>query len=130
MSGRTRMRVRVALAAVLGLLFQQIALAAYSCPVEPAAAAAMAVASAGAHCTGDSAHLASDNPALCAGHCAAHTPAPSDASLKAATAVWAPAPAFVTTLPPAQPVQAAVRSGATAPVPDLPPRFRYCSLLI
>jgi len=123
-----RSRARVILAATASLLFQQIALAAYDCPAEPAAAAAVAATS--AHCAGESAHLAVDNPALCAAHCAAHTPAPSDSSLKAAAAVWAPAPLFIMIVPLLQPVQAAFRSRAAAPVPDLPPRFRYCSLLI
>lgn len=123
-----RCRMRVVLAAMASLLFQQIALAAYNCPAEPAAAAAVAASS--AHCAGDTAHFAVDNPALCAGHCAAHTPAPSDSSLKAAAAVWAPAPLFITIAPLLQPVQAAFRSRAAASVPDLPPRFRYCSLLI
>lgn len=123
-----RCRMRVVLAAMASLLFQQVALAAYNCPGEPTAAAAVAAAS--AHCAGESAHLTTDNPALCAGHCAAHTPAPSDSSLKAAAAVWAPAPLLIAIVPLLPPVQAAFRSRAAAPVPDLPTRFRYCSLLI
>ncbi len=128
MTGRSPMRRRVALAAMAGLLFQQIALAAYSCPADPAAGSARVATS--AHCEGDSAHMATDNPALCAGHCAAHTPAPSDASLTAAAAVWAPAPTFISIAPAREPARSAHLSRLTASVPDLPPRLRYCSLLI
>ena len=124
MTGRPRARRRILIAAVAGLLFQQLALAAYSCPaaapVEPAASA---------HCEGDLAHATADNPALCAGHCAVDTPAPADASPKA-PAAWAMAPLFSVLVPEVPRTLAMDRVRLPVPVPDPPPRLRYCSLLI
>lgn len=125
MTGRTAIRARILFVAVASLLFQQFALAAYSCPAVPVIAPATS-----GHCEGRSAHVASSNPALCAGHCAVSTPAPSDASPKA-PAAWVLPTVFSLVLPAPQRVSAVARSHhALASVPDPPPRLRYCSLLI
>ena len=123
---RARHRCRIILLLVLSLLFQQVAMAAYACPLEQRPQRMEAMHE---HCAGMGMQQARDNPALCAKHCAPdlstaadHVPLTVPASLLPPTG-----------LPPV--LQAQVQHGvARAAVPiaqsDPPPRLRFCSLLI
>ena len=119
-----RTRLRIALLALCALLLQQLALAAYACPL-PSSVAPMTAMAAMPGCAGmpaTSAHGAQ----LCAQHCAQQAPAPQDARLPAVPAL---------ALPPQPPVLAlaapAPRFGdrATAGLGASPPP-RSCVLLI
>lgn len=129
-----RIRLRIALLAILSLLFQQVALASYLCsPADiPAGNAAM-----GTHCDGmamvDGVNPAKAAPALCTHHCAQQTPTAQDARLPSVPPLLLPA-----LLPPtplavaASPARlAATRNLAEARrTPGLPPALRYQVLLI
>ncbi len=75
-----RTRLRIALLALCALLFQQLALAAYACPLPSSAApmTAMAAMAAMPGCAGMPA-MGAHGAQLCAQHCAQQTPAPQDA---------------------------------------------------
>jgi hypothetical protein len=128
-----RFRLRLALLAVLALLFQQVALASYLCsPADiPANNVAMST-----HC--DEMPMVKGNtpakatPVLCAQHCAQQTATTQDARLPNVPPLLLPAllpaaPAVV--ISPAQ--VAATRDLADARrTPGLPPALRYRVLLI
>lgn len=104
---RRQSGLRIALAAVFCLLFQQLALAAYDCP-----------------------GAGSDDPAaLCASHCAPDSPVSTDPGKS-------PAPAAVQAFRASFPVadtpvfQVATHFELPGSAADPPPRLRYCSLLI
>lgn len=126
MTRRARQRLRIAFVAVLCMLFQQVALASYLCPMEqmPAEMAAMAK-----DCAEMGMPKAQDNPILCAKHC---NPDQSVAADSAKLSV--PALAIVPlAYPPVlvKPVShVAVQSEVFAVGADPPPRLRFCSLLI
>ena len=123
---RIRQRLRVALVVIACLLFQQIALAAYACPLEhmPPQMAAMA-----AHCAEMGMEPAQDNPALCAKHCAPdHMTAAEQAKLSVPPLMLSPlafAPVLVTPV-----THVAIQAEIPIARSDPPPRLRFCSLLI
>ncbi len=125
MSGCFRHRFRIAFAAVFCLAFQQIALAAYSCPATQAPAAQ----SMSEHCAALAAQAGHDNPALCATHCAPGSPAPPDVAKVAVPVLSAP-PHFMLLLPAQGPAPGAAVAQGSAPHVEPPPRLRFCSLLI
>jgi len=125
MNCRRRHRVRIAIAVAACLVFQQIALAAYSCsgpqPAPPST-------SSSEHC----ATMASEtdgNPALCAAHCSPDSPAPTDFA-KVATPALAPALIGYVQMSGEGSVARTVRVDEPPLPAGPPPRLRYCSLLI
>jgi hypothetical protein len=127
-----RTRLRFVLLAVLALLFQQVALAAYAC-----APAAMPLGNTGMslHCDGmpmvNGQAPAQANPALCTQHCAQQTPTTPDARLPNVPPLLLPA------LLPAQPTlvmlpvsRVAHDRSANQRISGIPPAFRYRVLLI
>lgn len=121
---RGRQRYRIALVVIVCLLFQQLAMAAYACPLEQMPPDPVAMAE---DCTGMGMQQVQDAPALCAKHCA------PDLSIAADHV-----PLQVPALPPAafQAVLAEPVSHRTLAADvrvdrsDPPPRLRFCSLLI
>jgi len=121
-----RTRLRIALLALCALLLQQLALAAYACPL-PSSVAPMTAMAAMPGCAGMPA-TGAHGAQLCAQHCAQQTPAPQDARSPTVPAL---------ALPPQPPVLAiaapapAPRFGdrATAGLGASPPP-RSCVLLI
>ena len=126
MTRRTRHRLRIALLAIVCLLFQQAALAAYLCPMEqmPPEMAVMAE-----HCAEMGMLQAKDNPALCAKHCAPDLSTAADHAKLSVPALMPPPLAFAPVL-----VTPATHVTLQSEIPiarsDPPPRLRYCSLLI
>ncbi|WP_244858568.1 MULTISPECIES: hypothetical protein [Lysobacteraceae] len=126
MTRRARHRLRIALLAIVCLLFQQAALAAYLCPIEqmPAGMAAMA-----GHCAEMGMDLARDNPALCDKHCNPEHSVVVDTVKLSVPPLALPAPMLVPLV-----LQSTSRVAVQADVPiarsDPPPRLRFCSLLI
>ena len=121
-----RRRRRVALLALLCLLFQQVALAAYACPIErmPTRMDDMA-----AHCADMGMRQARDNPALCAKHCAPDHATAADQARLSVPFLALPPPVFAAVAlvpPPANGAQADVALARSDP----PPRLRFCTLLI
>ena len=123
---RARHRCRIIIALVLSLLFQQVAMAAYACPLEQRPQRMEAMPE---HCAGMDMRQARDNPALCAKHCAPdlstaadHVPLTVPASLLPPTGL---APALLA------PMHHGV-ARALVPIAQSgpPPRLRFCSLLI
>lgn len=122
---RARHRIRLALVVIVCLLFQQLALAAYACPIEqmPPQIAAMAE-----RCAGMGMQQAQDNPALCAKHCAPDLATAAD-HVQLSVPALMPPPGFAPVL--ATPVtHVAVQVEIPIARSDPPPRLRYCSLLI
>ncbi len=122
-----RQRLRIALVVIACLLFQQVALAAYSCTlIQPAPApAAMS-----GHCAEmGMAAQTPDNPALCAKHCAPDQTTAADHVKLSVPALMLPPLAFAGIR-----MTCATSVAAQADVDiarsDPPPRLRYCSLLI
>lgn len=123
---RLRHRCRVALVVILCLLFQQVALAAYACPLQQMPPAIETMAE---HCADMGMAQAEDNPALCAKHCAPDIATAADSAKLSVPALLLPAQAFA----PVQPEEAGqCTPGLDIPVTtsDPPPRLRFCSLLI
>lgn len=128
-----RTRLRLALLAVLALLFQQVALASYLCSPADMLASNVAMST---HCDGmpmvDGVSPAKAAPALCMQHCAQQTPTTQDARLPNVPPLLLPAllpaaPAVVTSLA----WIAATRDLADARrTSGLPPALRYQVLLI
>ena len=126
MTRHTRHRLRIAFVVTLCLLFQQVALAAYACPLEqmPPETAAMVE-----HCAEMGMQQAQDNPILCAKHCAPDHSTAADHVKLAVPALDLPPLAF----PPVLATSGncvAVRAETPIERSDPPPRLRYCSLLI
>jgi hypothetical protein len=133
---RHRHRLRIALCVVLCLLFQQLAVAAYACPLDQVPAAPEAMPERCADMDMDvpidlDLDLASalDNPALCEAHCAPDAYTPADHATLSVPALSLPPPGFAPVL-----AAAAGQVAAQAEIPiarsDPPPRLRFCSLLI
>jgi len=129
---RPRHRFRIALLVLLSLLFQQAAVAAYACDMNPMTAAPPASEAVRApmdsHCTGMDQPQPPDNPALCAKHCA-----PDQSTLVEHLVLTVPA----ILAPPARFALMAGLVGEDVALSDVavvrsdpPPRLRYCSLLI
>ena len=121
-----RQRLRIALAAILCLLFQQLAMAAYACtvtqaPPEPVVAAG--------HCAEMGMAQQQDNPVLCEKHCNPDRVVTADIVKLSVLPLALPPAAFGPVL--AQPLShATVQTRAPIARSDPPPRLRYCSLLI
>jgi len=126
MSRRARQHLRTAFAVIFCLLFQQVALAAYACPLEqmPPEMAAMAE-----HCAEMGMQQAHDNPALCTKHCAPDQSTAADhVKLSVPALMLSPlafAPVLVTPV-----THVTVQADVPIARSDPPPRLRYCSLLI
>jgi len=119
-------RLRIALVVILCLLFQQVALAAYACPMEQAPPKMTAMAE---HCAEMGMQPDQDNPTLCAKHCAPDFSTLTDHAKVSVPALMLPPVAFAPLL--ATPVTY-VAMQAEIPIArsDPPPRLRFCSLLI
>lgn len=124
----TRRRFRLVFVVIACLLFQQVALAAYACPLVLVSAPAEAPAMTG-HCAGTGMPPQADPSPLCAKHCAPDMPAPADHAAPSVPALALPAPSFEVVL--------ATRAACAAPLAetafarsDPPPRLRFCTLLI
>ena len=126
MNGHSRQRFKVVLVTVFCLLFQQVALAAYLCPLQqmPAETSAMAQ-----QCAEMDMAQAQDNPALCQKHCAPDVLVTADhASPVVPPLALAP---LTHALVLAQPIsQVTVQAEEPLAPSDPPPRLRFCSLLI
>lgn len=126
MTRHARQRLRIAFVAALCLLFQQVALASYLCPVEQMPAKVTAMAE---HCAENSMPRTQDNPILCAKHCNPDHSVAAD-SVKLSVPPLALAP-LVHALVLAAPVShVAVQSEVAMAGADPPLRLRFCSLLI
>ena len=126
MTRRARQRLRIAFVAVLCLLFQQVALASYLCPIEQMPPEMTVMAE---DCAEMGMPKAQDNPSLCAKHCNPDQGVAAD-SAKLSVPALAIAPlAYPLVL--AEPVShVVVQSEVFVAGADPPPRLRFCSLLI
>ena len=123
---RARYRLRVALAVIVCLLFQQIALAAYACPMEQMTPEMAAMTE---HCAEMGMLPDQDNPTLCAKHCSPDVSTPADHAKLSVPALMLPPLVFATVL--ATPMtHVAVQAEIPIARSDPPPRLRFCSLLI
>jgi hypothetical protein len=122
---RARHRLRIAVLVIGCLMFQQVALAAYSCARD---AAPVPAESTGPCADMDMAPRASQAPALCEKHCAPDQALPSDTVAQAVPALALP-PLFELVL---EPPASHLARQAEVPVTrsDPPSRLRYCSLQI
>jgi hypothetical protein len=118
--------MRVALMAIFCLLAQQVALAAYLCPVDSTRVEMSAVAGG---CVGmNMAHVQSDL-GLCAKHCHPDQTAATDAAKLSVPPLALPSPMyFASGLQPLSPI--ATCNDVPIARSDPPPRLQYCSLLI
>ena len=131
---RHRHRLRIALCVVLGLLFQQLAVAAYACPLDQVPAALEAMSERCADMDMDVGIVmdmasAQDNPALCEAHCAPDVYTPADHATLSVPALALPLPGFAPVLATAA-GQIAVQAEIPFARSDPPPRLLFCSLLI
>jgi hypothetical protein len=122
---RTRQRLRIAITVIFCLLFQQVAVAAYACPMEQMPPEMTAMAE---HCAEMGMQQAEDNPVLCAKHCIPDRSTAADHSKLSVPVLLLP-PAFAPVL-----MTPLTHVSARAEIPitrsDPPFRLRYCSLLI
>lgn len=123
---RSRHRLRIALVVILGLLFQQVAMAAHACtlpnmPVDPVAMAE--------DCADMGIELVQEVPALCAEHCSPDRAVASDHVAPGVPPLALPPPEFAPVLMPSV-AHVALVAGVPLRRSDPPPRLRYCSLLI
>lgn len=126
MSRTSRQRLRIAFVVIACLLFQQVALAAYSCTLAQPPPNPLAMSG---HCAQMGMVQQSSTPALCEQHCAPDRSVACDRLLPSVPALAMPAVLFApVALQTASPMQLA----GDVPVDgsDSPPRLRYCSLLI
>lgn len=126
MTRPTRHRLQIAVLVIVGLLFQQAALATYLCPVEQMPAETVVMAE---HCAEMGIAQKQDTPALYRKHCSPDQSVVADA-VKLSTPPLALSP--VTLVPVL--VQPVSHTALQAEVPiarsDPPPRLRFWSLLI
>jgi hypothetical protein len=125
MNRQTRQRVKILLV-IFCLLFQQVALAAYLCPLERVGAPTSAMVE---HCAEMGMQQDPGNPALCQKHCAPDVLVVADHASPTVPALALAPPMHGLVL--AQPishvtVQAEVLFAPSGP----PPRLRFCSLLL
>lgn len=125
MPRRARHRLQMMILVIACLLFQQVAVAAYLCPVEQRAAVPAVVEP----CADMAMDVATDAPALCAKHCDPDHYLATDAGKLTVPSLAEPPPEFAPAL-----AHAASRLAVRADVPvarsDPPVRLRFCSLLI
>ena len=126
---RRRVRLRIALLAIIALLFQQTALASYVCslPDMPASNTAMVD-----HCDGMPMAQAKHDPGLCVWHCAQ-----SAVSAQTPNVPQVPPLVIAAVLPPSSPLVLALPLAAAGHSRDpvlrsrgLPPELRFSVLLI
>lgn len=126
MTRRSRRRLRIGLALILCLLFQQLATTAYACSMTQMPAEAVAMAE---HCADMGMAQKQDNPALCDKHCNPdHSVAPDIVKLSVLPLALPPMGFEPVLVAPVSHV--AVQAQAPIARSDPPPRLRYCSLLI
>ena len=121
-----RNRLKIALLAIVCLLLQQAALAAYLCPTDAGRIAMSAM-------TRDCAEMITTHvehdPGLCANHCHPDQTSATDAARLSVPPLALPPVVFSTVA-----VESTSRGTLHADVPiarsDPPPRLQYCSLLI
>lgn len=125
MTRRTRHRLRIAFLAIVCLLFQQTALAAYLCPMEqmPAETSAMS------NCAGMDMGQQQDNPALCEKHCSPDHSVAADAVKLTVPPLTLP-PLLLAAMDVQPVVPVADHADGLLARSDPPPRLRFCSLLI
>lgn len=126
MTVRGRHRFRIALVVIVCLLFQQVALAAYACPLTqmPSDPAAMAET-----CAEMGMKQAQESPALCEKHCAPDQSVAADhVVLNVPTLALLPLPFDLIFAEPVSHVTLA--ADVSLDRSDPPPRLRFCSLLI
>jgi hypothetical protein len=119
MLGLRRHRLIAVLFALFSLLFMQLAVAGYACPVDAKVSEVAAMAEAGLPCAGDMAIVDAEQPGLCHAHCQstqqtvdkAQSPAPIAAVTTGFTYTIEP----VHPSPAAHPAQAPSLSRTTAP---------------
>jgi hypothetical protein len=111
---------------VLSLLFQQVAMAAYACPLEQMPPRMEAMPE---HCAGMGMQQARDNPALCAKHCAPDLSTAADHAPLTVPASLLPPTGLLPVLQ-AQGRHDAARAVVPIAQSDPPARLRFCSLLI
>lgn len=116
----------IALVAILCLLFQQVAMAAYACPLTQMPPDPVVMAE---DCAEMGMEQAKESPALCAKHCAPDLSVAADHVVLSVPVLALPPMAFDPVF--AEPVSH-VALIADVPIDrsDPPPRLRYCSLLI
>lgn len=123
---RGRPRFRIALTVICCLLFQQVAMAAYACPLERSLPEAAKFAQ---NCAGMGMEQAKGNPALCEKHCTPDRPLLTDHASPVVPAVALPPIVFDLVLAQSA-TGVALAAQVTAHRSDPPPRLRFCSLLI
>ena len=126
MTRRARQRLRITLTVIFCLLFQQVALAAYLCPIEqrPAQTAAMVEPCAEMDMQPDQ-----DNPGLCEKHCNPDHLLAADGAKLSVPPLALPAIILAPVL--VEPVShVAIQADVPIARSDPPPRLRFCSLLI
>jgi hypothetical protein len=129
MPRRARRRLHLTILVVVCLLFQQLAVAAYLCPAERAAAMPAAPAGCADMQMDVSDHGSDDVPALCAKHCDPDRYLANDGGKLSVPPIALPPPPFAPM--PAHDAAHRPALAGVAPVrPDPPPRLRFCSLLI
>ena len=130
MSVGRRRRLIAVLYAVFSLLFMQLAVAGYACPVDGKVGEVAAMAAAGMPCAGDMPSVDTDQPGLCHAHCQSaqqsvdkvQPPSPTGAMASGSTYTLQP----VRISPPAHPARASLLVRSTAP----PIAVRNCCLRI
>ena len=123
MTRRTRQRLRIALAVIFCLLLQQVAMAAYLCPLEQAP-----TQSAASPCASMGMSHAKTDPALCQKHCAPDFTTAAGHFTPSVPALALPPLQFALLAAPT--THAIVEADAPLSGADPPPRLRFCSLLI
>jgi hypothetical protein len=119
MLARRRHRLVTVLFALCSLLFMQLAVAGYACPMKANAGEVAAMAEAGLPCAGDMATTDADQPGLCHAHCqsgqqtADKVQVPMPTGAVAAGSSYAITPVLVSH--PTAPVQAPALLRSTAP---------------
>lgn len=124
-----RTRIRLTWLALVVLLFQQIALAAYACPITATASATMASAPAMADCD-DMAALDPEAPALCLQHCQRDNVASPDAKVPQIPPLALPPLQFAWIAAALPPPADQFYEDVPACRSDPPPARRFCSLQI
>ena len=125
MNLRARQHFKIVVVMVFCLLFQQVAMAAYACPLEQMPPRMEAMAE---HCAGMGMQQARDNPALCAKHCAPDLATAADHVLLTVPALLPPT--GLTPVPQVEVDHCVARAAVSIAQSDPPPRLRFCSLLI
>lgn len=123
---RIRHRVRIAIAVVLCLLFQQVAMAAYACTLPSLPPDPVEMAD---DCSQMGMEVVQEAPVLCAKHCAPDVAVAADHVVVSVPMLALPPVEYATVLATSVSHVALV---ASVPVDrsDPPARLRYCSLLI